>query len=65
MRQRGLLWLETPSGSAAEVFYRSQGYRCLGEIPDYLCSADGYYQPAAIYFKRLFAVNQFVRSIAS
>lgn len=65
MRQRGLLWLETPSGSAAEVFYRSQGYRCLGEIPDYLCSADGYYQTAAIYFKRLFAVNQFVRSIAS
>jgi acetyltransferase len=65
MRQRGLLSLEVPAGSAAETFYRSQGYRCLGEIPDYLYSAGGYYQPAAIYFKRLFAVNQFARSIAS
>lgn len=64
-RQRGVLSLEVRAGSGAEAFYRSQGYRCLGEMPDYLCSADGYYHPAAIYFKRLFAVNQTVRSIAS
>lgn len=64
-RQRGLLSLEVLAGSAGEAFYRSQGYRCLGEVPDFLCSADGYYHPAAIYFKRLFAVNQMVRSIAS
>lgn len=62
---RGLLSLETPAGSAAEAFYRAQGYRCLGEIPDFLCSAEGYYQSAAIYFKRLFAVNQNLRSLAS
>jgi len=65
LRQRGLLSLEAQAGSVAEAFFRSQGYRCLGEIPDFLFSSDGYYHPAAIYFKRLFAVNQLVRSIAS
>ncbi|WP_039054660.1 GNAT family N-acetyltransferase [Enterobacter sp. Bisph1] len=64
-RQRGLLSLEVQAGSVGEAFYRSQGYRCLGEMPDFLGSSDGYYHPAAIFFKRLFAVNQTVRSIAS
>ncbi|MGY5958986.1 GNAT family N-acetyltransferase [Kosakonia sp. BK9b] len=63
--QRGVLSLEVQAGSAAEAFCRAHGYRCLGQMPDYLCSADGYYHPAAIYFKRLFAANQSVRPIAS
>lgn len=64
-RHRGLLSLEVQAGSAGEAFYRAQGYRCLGQIPDFLSSSEGYYHPASIYFKRLFAVNQTVRSIAS
>jgi len=62
---RGLLFLDIQAGTPAEAFYRSQGYRCLGELPDYVCSHDGYYHPAVIYYKRLFAVNQFIRAIAS
>lgn len=34
-QQRGLLYLDTQAGSAAEALYRSLGYRCLGELPDY------------------------------
>lgn len=62
---RGLLCLDIQASTPAEAFYRAQGYRCLGELPDYVCSLDGYYHPAVIYYKRLFAVNQFVRAIAS
>ncbi len=64
-RQRGLLYLDTQSGSPAEAFYRTLGYRCLGEIPDFACTPDGYYHPTAIYYKRLFAANQQCSSIAS
>lgn len=64
-RQRGLLYLDTLAGTPAEAFYRSQGYSCLGELPDYACLAEGYYCPAVIYYKRLFRVNQVVRPIAS
>lgn len=64
-RHRGLLSLDIQAGTPAEAFYRAQGYRCLGELPDYICSNDGYYHPGVIYYKRLFAVNQFVRAIAS
>lgn len=63
--RRGLLYLDTEAGSPAESFYRAQGYRCMGEIPDYACTPDGYYHPTAIYFKRLFSVNQTHTSIAS
>lgn len=63
-RQRGLLHLEAQAGSRAEGFYRAQGYRCLGEIPDYLNSADGSSHSAVIYYKRLFAVNHQTRAIA-
>lgn len=63
--RRGLLYLDTEAGSPAESFYRTQGYRCMGEIPDYACTPDGYYHPTAIYFKRLFSVNQTHTSIAS
>lgn len=65
INHRGLLSLEVQAGTPAEAFYRAQGYRCLGELPDYACSQDGFYHPAAIYYKRLFAVNQFVRAAAS
>ncbi|MNU03740.1 Acetyltransferase [compost metagenome] len=63
--RRGLLYLDTQAGSAAEGLYRSLGYRCLGEIPDYAAAPDGYYHPTAIYYKRLFAVQQPSRAAAS
>ncbi|HEJ9060546.1 TPA: GNAT family N-acetyltransferase [Serratia fonticola] len=63
--RRGLLYLDTQAGSAAEGLYRSLGYRCLGEIPDYAAAPDGYYHPTAIYYKRLFAVQQPSRTAAS
>nr|WP_113869764.1 GNAT family N-acetyltransferase [Brenneria salicis]NMN93394.1 ribosomal protein S18 acetylase RimI-like enzyme [Brenneria salicis ATCC 15712 = DSM 30166]RBP57017.1 ribosomal protein S18 acetylase RimI-like enzyme [Brenneria salicis ATCC 15712 = DSM 30166]RLM29886.1 GNAT family N-acetyltransferase [Brenneria salicis ATCC 15712 = DSM 30166] len=64
-QQRGLLYLDTQAGSPAEMFYRTLGYRYLGELPDYACTPDGYYHPTAIYYKRLFAVNHIGRAIAS
>ncbi|ASL90361.1 MULTISPECIES: GNAT family N-acetyltransferase [Serratia] len=64
-QQRGLLYLDTQAGSAAEALYRSLGYRCLGELPDYAAGPDGHYHPTVIYYKRLFAVNQPSRAIAS
>ncbi|MDN0089222.1 GNAT family N-acetyltransferase [Yersinia nurmii] len=60
---RGLLYLDTQTGSSAESFYRAQGYRCIGEIPDYACTPNGSYHPTSIYYKRLFAVNQSYSSI--
>ncbi|MFC0139887.1 GNAT family N-acetyltransferase [Erwinia mallotivora] len=63
--QRGLLYLDTPAGGAAEAFYRAQGYRCLGELPDFSCSPEGYSHAAVIYYKRLMAANQVIRMIAS
>lgn len=62
---RGLLFLDIQAGTPAEAFYRAQGYRCLGELPDYVRSQDGFYHPAVIYYKRLFAVNQHEHAIAS
>lgn len=56
--RRGLIYLDTQSGSSAESFYRAQGYRYVGEIPDYACTPNGNYHPTAIYFKRLFTVVQ-------
>lgn len=65
LQRRGLLYLDIQAGSSAEAFYRSEGYRCLGELPDYACTPDGYYHPTVIYYKRLFAVNQIPRAVAS
>lgn len=62
---KGLLYLDTQSGSPAEAFYRSLGYRYLGEIPDYASTPEGYYHPTAIYYKRLFAANRLESAIAS
>jgi len=64
-QQRGLLYLNTRAGSASEAFWRAQGYHCLGEIPDFASSPDGYFHASVIYYKRLFAVNQLIPSIAS
>lgn len=63
--RRGLLFLDVQAGTAAEAFWRSVGYRCLGELPDYVCSADGYCHPAVIYYKRLFVANPYPRAVAS
>jgi acetyltransferase len=52
-RQRGLLYLDTEAGSDAEAFYRAQGYRCIGGLPDYACGPDGTYRANAIYYKTL------------
>lgn len=51
--KRGLLYLDTEAGSAAELFYRGLGYSKAGEIPDYACGPDGLYKPTALYFKLL------------
>ncbi|WOE80255.1 GNAT family N-acetyltransferase [Pseudomonas protegens] len=51
--KRGLLYLDTEAGSAAEDFYRSLGYTRVGELPNYCQSPDGTYTPTAIYFKTL------------
>ncbi|MBD8455197.1 GNAT family N-acetyltransferase [Serratia rubidaea] len=64
-QQRGLLYLDTQAGSVAESLYRAMGYHCLGELPDYAATPDGYYHPTVIYYKRLFAVNPASRSLAS
>lgn len=52
-KKRGLLYLDTEAGSAAEAFYQTQGYQRAGEIPDYACSPDGIYRPTALYYKIL------------
>lgn len=62
---RGLLYLDTQAGSPAEAFYRMQGYRYLGEIPDYASAPDGSYHPTAIYYKRLFVANRLTPALAS
>jgi acetyltransferase len=51
--KRGLLYLDTEAGSAAEAFYQAQHYTKVGELPDYCQSPDGRYSPTAIYFKTL------------
>jgi acetyltransferase len=51
--KRGLLYLDTEAGSAAEAFYRALGYTRAGELPNYCQSPDGRYTPTAIYFKTL------------
>ncbi|WP_410017160.1 GNAT family N-acetyltransferase [Pseudomonas sp. 5P_3.1_Bac2] len=51
--KRGLLYLDTEAGSAAELFYQQQGYQCIGGLPDYACGPDGQYRANAIYYKTL------------
>lgn len=50
---RGLLYLDTETGSPAEGFYRALGYTLAGQIPDYACGPDGIYRPTSLYYKTL------------
>ncbi|MFI3039400.1 GNAT family N-acetyltransferase [Atlantibacter hermannii] len=63
--RRGLLFLDVQAGTAGEAFWRAVGYRCLGELPDYVSSSDGYCRPAVIYYKRLFVAIPYPRAVAS
>jgi acetyltransferase len=54
---RGLLFLDTEAGSAAEDFYRTLGWQYAGGLPDYACSPDGVWAANAIYYKTLFRRN--------
>jgi acetyltransferase len=54
---RGLLHLDTESGSVAESFYRALGYNFIGGLPEYACSPQGEWRANAIYFKTLFLRN--------
>jgi GNAT superfamily N-acetyltransferase len=50
---RWLLVLDTETGSAAEAFYRSTGWREAGTIPDFALRSDGTLAPATYYWKDL------------
>ena len=51
--QRGLLYLDTETGSTAEYLYQGLGYERAGQIPDYACSPEGQYRPTSLYYKIL------------
>jgi acetyltransferase len=53
--RRGLLFLDTETGSAAESFYRALDYTCIGGLPEYACSPRGEWRANAIYYKTLFS----------
>jgi acetyltransferase len=55
--KRGMLYLDTEAGSAAEALYQSLGYIRVGEIPDYACRPNGEYHPTVIYYKILHGAN--------
>lgn len=55
--ERGLLFLDTESGSPAEDFYRALGWQYAGGLPEYACSPDGVWGANAIYYKTLFRRN--------
>ncbi|PVZ77811.1 GNAT family N-acetyltransferase [Serratia sp. S1B] len=63
--RRGLLYLDTQAGSAAENLYHSLDYCRLGEIPDYATTPNGDYHPTAIYYKRLFNLDLASNSVAT
>jgi acetyltransferase len=50
---RGLLFLDTETGSGAEAFYQGLDYQLAGQIPDYACSPEGIYRPTSLYYKIL------------
>ncbi|MET1080661.1 MAG: GNAT family N-acetyltransferase [Pseudomonas sp.] len=51
--RRGLLYLDTEAGSAAELFYQRLDYQRAGELPNYACDPSGQYKPTALYYKTL------------
>jgi len=52
--RRGLLFLEVEAGSGAEQLFERAGFLRVGELPDYACSPNGHWRPAAIWYKTLF-----------
>jgi len=52
--RRGLLFLDTASGSDAERLYSRSGYEKAGELPEYACTPNGRWHATAIYYKTLF-----------
>lgn len=48
---RWLLVLDTVTGSAAEAFYRSLGWREVGVIPDFALQPDGTLTPTTVFYK--------------
>jgi ribosomal protein S18 acetylase RimI-like enzyme len=53
--KRSLLILDVRSGDAAEKLYASAGYKRVGEIPGYVSSPGGSFDPTTIYFRQLSA----------
>lgn len=50
---RWLLLLDTESGSAGEMLYRSRGWIECGRVPDYFIRTDGVIADTTLFFKRL------------
>jgi len=51
---RGLLFLDTEAGSAAEALYARLGYTRVGELPEYCATPGGAWRATAIWYKTLF-----------
>lgn len=56
--RRGLLYLDTAAGSAAEQLYLKRGFQRVGELPEYACTPNGRWHATAIYYKTLFTRNR-------
>lgn len=52
--RRGLLFLDTASGSDAELLVCKNDYQRVGELPEYACTPNGRWHATAIYYKTLF-----------
>lgn len=50
---RWLLLLDTTSGSAGDLLYRSQGWVAYGEVPGHALSVDGQPSDTTMFYKRL------------
>ncbi len=50
---RTLLMLDTESGSAGDLLYRSCGWVALGSVPDHAFTPDGRLAPTTLFFKAL------------
>ncbi len=52
--RRGLLVLDAETGSGAEHLAERAGFIRVGELPDFACTPNGHWRPAAIWYKTLF-----------
>jgi len=52
--RRGLLFLDAEAGSGAERLVERAGFVRVGELPDFACTPNGHWRPAAIWYKTLF-----------